>query len=77
MHPEHIKAEIRIHGSSPAKIARDAGISDMAVSYVIHGHRKSANVASRICEITGLDPDVVWPGRYPELQSQITLHRAA
>lgn len=68
MHPELIKATIRIHGSSPSQIAREASVSAMTVSYVIHGQRKSARIARRICELTGLDPEIVWPGRYPEFR---------
>lgn len=68
MHPELIKAQIRIHGSSLAKVAREASVSRMNLSHVIHGRHRSLRIARRICELTGLDPNVAWPGRYPEFR---------
>lgn len=66
MHPEIIKAQLRMHGSSLARVARDTGVSLMNVSHVVRGRHRSMHVARRICELTGIDPAIAWPGRYPE-----------
>ncbi len=63
MHPELIKAEIRMKGSSPAVIATELGISKATVSHVIYGRGVSARVANRIAEITGLSVGVLWPSK--------------
>lgn len=68
MHPELIKAHLRIAGSSPAKVARAMKVTPGAITLVMRGHTKSTRIARRICEITGLDPAKVWPGKYPEFE---------
>ncbi|MBL8396160.1 MAG: helix-turn-helix domain-containing protein [Candidatus Accumulibacter sp.] len=68
MHPELIKAQLRMHGSSPADVARETGVSQMNVSHVIRSRHRSVRIARRICELTGLEPDTAWPGRYPEFR---------
>jgi lambda repressor-like predicted transcriptional regulator len=35
---------------------------------VIRGRHSSLRIARRICEVTGLQPDTAWPGRYPEFR---------
>lgn len=70
MHPELIKARIRIAGGSLASISRELGVSKMAVTNVVSGRNRSIRIARRICEVTGLNPDLVWPGRYPEFVSR-------
>lgn len=68
MHPELIKAAIRIRGSTPSAIGVELGISRMTVSHVINGHGTSARVARRISEITGKPISVLWPGKYRKLE---------
>lgn len=68
MHPELIKAQLRMHGSSLALVARNTGVSLKNVSHVVHNRHRSIRVARRICEVTGLDPATTWPGRYPEFR---------
>lgn len=68
MHPELIKAEIRMKGSSPAVIATELGVSKSTVSHVIYGRGISARVANRIAEITGLPVDALWPAKKPVLR---------
>lgn len=68
MHPELLKAAIRIRGYRLQDVARAAGVSPSAVSLVVHNKRRSVRVARKICEIARLDPEKVWPGRYPEFR---------
>lgn len=75
MHPEDIKASIRKGGANSAQIARELQVSKSTVTLVIQGRSKSTRIARRICELSGLDPDVAWPGRYPELQLTVARRR--
>lgn len=75
MHPEDIKASIRKGGANSAQIARELNISKTTVTLVIQGRSKSTRVARRICELSGLDPDIAWPGRYPELKLAVVRRR--
>lgn len=68
MHPEDIKAALRKTGTTATSLARGLGVSDAAIYYVIHSRRRSIRIARRICEIARLDPEQVWPGRYPEFR---------
>lgn len=68
MHPELIKARLRINGSSLAAVARETGVSLKNVSHVVRDRHRSLRIARRICEVTGLSPDAAWPGRYPEFR---------
>lgn len=61
MHPEEIKASIRMNGTTPAAIADELQISRSMVSHVIAGTAKSARIAARIAEITGVPVVTLWP----------------
>lgn len=61
MHPEQIKAHIRMAGTTPAVIAEELGLARSTVSQVISGRGVSARVQRRISEVTGLAIDVMWP----------------
>lgn len=67
MHPEEIKAAIRMTGTTPAYIADGIGVSRTCVSHVIHSRGISAKVAKRIAEVTGIPVARLWPGKYPAL----------
>ncbi|WP_422847614.1 helix-turn-helix domain-containing protein [Acidovorax sp. M14] len=64
MHPEQIKAEIRMQGTTPAAIADGLGLSRMTVSNVIHGRTKSARVASEISRVLKKPLATLWPVQY-------------
>lgn len=64
MHPEQIKAEIRMRGTTPAAIADSLQLSRMTVSNVIHSRSKSRRVASAISKLIKVPLDTIWPGRY-------------
>lgn len=63
MHPEQIKAELRIAGVTPASIADELGISRATVSQVIHGNGVSSRVSARISEVLGKPTSLIWPNR--------------
>jgi lambda repressor-like predicted transcriptional regulator len=64
MHPEQIKAEIRMKGLTSSAIADELHRSRMAVSNVIHGRVTSRAIASRIAKAIGMDINQIWPGKY-------------
>ncbi len=70
MHPEQIKAELRMRGITASGLADSMDLTRMAVSNVIHGRSKSRNIATRIASILGLTLDDIWPGRYTESRSR-------
>ena len=67
MHAEDIKAAIRKNGVTPAQIARDNGVTKMAVSHVLHGNSKSARLAVAIAKAAQKPVAEIWPGKYPAL----------
>lgn len=64
MHPELIKAALRIGGVTPAALADDLGVSRMTVSNVIHGRGVSMRIAQRISKVIGKPLAEIWPGKY-------------
>lgn len=64
MHPEQIKAEIRMKGTTPSAIADALELSRMAVSNVIHGRTTSRRIANAISAAVHLPLAKLWPGRY-------------
>ena len=73
MHPADIQAAIKKAGASQSSIGRELPgktVSRMAVSHVISGRSKSARIALRISEVTGVPVRELWPGKYPILEMQ-------
>ena len=64
MHPEQIKAEIRMRGTTPAAMADELCLSRMTVSNVIHGRSTSRRVADAIASLIEQPINRVWPGQY-------------
>ena len=63
---ERLKAELRIRGTSLAKISRDLGISGTSMSLVGLGKHRSKRVERAIAEALGTTPEQLYPDRYPE-----------
>lgn len=61
MHPEQIKAELRMKGISPTALADELRVANSSVSQVISGRAVSARIRQRISDITGIAIDVLWP----------------
>lgn len=64
MHPELIKANIVMKGSSIKEIGKSVGVSGTCVSHVVHGRGVSTPVALRISEVTGIPMTTLFPGKY-------------
>lgn len=63
MHPELIKANLRLKGSSLAAIARELGVTTVAVSRTVMGAR-SRRIESHIAQVLELKVSEVFPSRY-------------
>jgi lambda repressor-like predicted transcriptional regulator len=61
MHPELIKAEMRMKGVTPAALADSMGITRPSVSSVINGQQKSMRVMKAVAALIGKPFEVVWP----------------
>lgn len=64
MHPQLIRAAIKMAGSNQSKIARKLRLHRSTVAQVIDGTSTSRRVAEHIAEITGKTLDELWPGKY-------------
>jgi lambda repressor-like predicted transcriptional regulator len=64
MHPELIKAALRIGGVTPAALADSLQVSRMTVSNVIHGRGTSMRIASAIASAIGKSVTDIWPSKY-------------
>lgn len=69
MHPELIKAQIRMTGTTPTDVARSLGVTHTCVAHVIAGRGTSLRVAKRISELTGISVATLWPGKYKPLNA--------
>ena len=79
MHPEQIKAEIRMAGTTPSFIASELGVSRATVSQIIRGTGRSARVEKRISDLLQKSVDEIWPNRSKPLPRapKISRHKAA
>lgn len=65
MHPEEIKAAMRMKGISPAMLADELELSPSTVSQVISGRSVSARVQAAIAHITGIPASRLWAPSEP------------
>jgi lambda repressor-like predicted transcriptional regulator len=63
MHPEQIKAAIRMTGTTPAAIADDMNLSRSSVSSVINGYGQSRRIQAHIANLLGLPVATLWPAK--------------
>jgi lambda repressor-like predicted transcriptional regulator len=61
MHPEEIKAAMRMKGITPTAMADQLGVANATVSQVISGRSVSARIQGRIAEIIGKSVSEIWP----------------
>lgn len=69
MHPEEIKAAMRMAGTTPAMLCDELDVAASSVSQTISGHIKSKRIQSRIAQILGKPIEAIWP-------NQIVLRRS-
>lgn len=64
-HPERIKYELRMKGSSLAVVARELGVTRAAVSMSIKDDaRRSRRIEAAVAAALGVRPRTIWPDRY-------------
>lgn len=63
MHPEEIKAALRMKGVTLAALADEMDLSRSMVTHVIHGHSRSRRVMEHIAGIVGRPVERIWPPR--------------
>ena len=61
MHPEQIKAALRMKGISPTALAERIGIANSSMSQVISGKAVSARVRGEIAKVIGMPVASIWP----------------
>jgi lambda repressor-like predicted transcriptional regulator len=61
MHPEEIKAALRIKGFTQAILADELEVAASSVSQAITGHIRSERIQKRISEIIGKPVKTIWP----------------
>lgn len=60
MHPEQIKAELRMKGYTLSSLADELGKSRAMVTHVVQGAAKSAVIQDRIAAILGKPKGLIW-----------------
>lgn len=68
MHPEEIKAALRMKGMTQAMLADELQVTAASVHQAISGSIRSQNIQSRISQILDKPVKEIWP-------NQITLRR--
>lgn len=70
MHPEEIKAALRIQGVTLTALASELSLSRSMVTQVIHGYARSRRVEERIAKTLGKPVAAIWPDRKPRLRKE-------
>lgn len=61
MHPEQIKAAMRMKGVTPTALADRLGVAGSSVSQVISGRIESARIKASISRLLGIPVSTLWP----------------
>lgn len=61
MHPEEIKAAMRMKGVTPTALAEQLGVANSTMSQVINGKSVSARVMGQIAKTIGKPVTEIWP----------------
>lgn len=64
MHPELIKAELRMRGWSGARIADSIGVSRSMVAHVIAGQAVSSRVMNQIAKVIEQPVEKIFPEKF-------------
>jgi lambda repressor-like predicted transcriptional regulator len=68
MHPEEIKAALRIKGVTLTALASELGLSRSMVTQVIYGYARSKRVEERIAQLLGKSISAIWVRPKPVLR---------
>jgi len=63
MHPEEIKAAMRIKGVTMSMLADEMGVSVTSVARVVNGTTRSQRIQDRVSDIVGKPVKVLWPAQ--------------
>lgn len=63
MHPELIKAHLRMKGVTPALLAERLGKSRSCITQVIAARTKTPEIQQAIAAVLGLPVSDIWPGQ--------------
>lgn len=63
MHPEEIKAGMRMKGTTPAMLADELGVSSASMSQVIAGSIRSERIQNAIARVLGRPVSAIWPDK--------------
>lgn len=82
MHPEEIKAALRMKGVTLASLADELRVSKSMVTHLINGDAQSSRIAGHIAGLLGKPVEVLWPPkpqrpRLRRTREQIAAQRAA
>lgn len=77
MHPEQIKAAIRMSGTTSAVLAEELGVSRSSFAIVIHGRGTSARIKACIAKAIGEPVDVIWPPKATPVLRRVAPAKAA
>jgi len=77
MHPAEIQAALKVRGYSQAALAEEVGVKASAVSMVINGRGRSAQIEERISAITGYTIEELWPQWHGEAPLMLSLAERA
>jgi putative transcriptional regulator len=77
MHPELIKAHLRIGGTTPTALADKLGVAPITVSLVIQGKGTSRRIAEAIANALGQPLADVFPKQYGAEKKPSGLRRTA
>ena len=72
MHPEEIKAALRMKGVTLTALADSLHLSRSMVTQVIYGYARSQRVEAAIAEVVGKPVEVIWPEPKPRLRRAAT-----
>ena len=68
MHPEEIKAALRIKGVTLTALALELGLSRSMVTHVIYANARSRRVEERIAKVIGKPDSAIWVNHRPRLR---------
>jgi lambda repressor-like predicted transcriptional regulator len=73
MHPEEIKAALRIQGWTLSKVADIEGVAKSTVSQVVSGSHKSARIQAFIAKKLGKTVKEIWPNQVEVRRSRLQI----